>query len=246
MSLAALPWELLWDDRQPILLSRAKRASCIRYIDLAQALPPVPTVGQKLRLLAVCPKKGIPDELHAKEQAIRAKALQPLIDAELLHTEELHPVLRSDLTDRVQNGDRIDVLHFYGHGIWDNGLAYLHFDDGLLSANQLATLLGDIPLVVLHACRSGTIGADDMFTGIAPMLSAEGVAAVVAMQFTVSIEAANRFSAVLYNNLARGESLQTAVAKARQALYVEHKESWYVPVLYIRSRDLRPVYLVKT
>ena len=65
------------------------------------------------------------------------------------------------------------------------------------------------------------------------------------MQFTVSVEAANRFAVVFYRNLAKGESLQTAVMKARQALYAEHPQSWYVSVVYIRSRDLRPVYLVR-
>src|SRR5689334_21127313 len=131
----------------------------------------------------------------------------------------------------------------------------------MLRAWQLATLLGDIPLVVIHAsgaikvrpndvytgiapilsaeriaavvmmhaCRSGKVGPNDLFTGIAPMLSAEGIAAVVAMQFTVSVEAANRFAVVVYRNLAKGESLQTAVMKARQALYAEQPQSWYVP-----------------
>src|SRR5207249_491535 len=40
ISLAALPWEVLWDDREALLLSRGKPALCIRYLDLPQALPP--------------------------------------------------------------------------------------------------------------------------------------------------------------------------------------------------------------
>jgi hypothetical protein len=243
--LAALPWELLWEDRQPMLLSRTKLSSCVRYIDLAQAVPPAPVISPHLRLLAVCPAQGIPDSLHVEEQAQRATAFKPLAEAGLLTVEELRPAHLSDLTDRLQDGEPVDILHFYGHGAWRLGAAHLCLDDGWLSASQLATLVGDIPLVVLHACRSGNVGADDLFTGIAPMLSAEGVATVVAMQFTVSVKAANRFSAVLYRNLVQGESLQTAVAKARQALYVEHPQSWYVPVVYVRSRDVRPVYLVR-
>ena len=77
------------------------------------------------------------------------------------------------------------------------------------------------------------------------MLSAEGVTAVVAMQFTVGAQAANRFATIFYRNLAHGESVQMAVAKARQALYVEHRESWYIPVVYIRSRDMGPFVLVR-
>jgi DNA-binding NtrC family response regulator len=244
-ALASIPWELLWDDQQPLLLSRGKLSSCVRYIDLPQALPLVPVTGRTLRLLAVRPSKGIPDELYTDEQANLARTLEPLTKAGLLVVEELHPAYKSSLTDRLQDGDSVDILHFYGHGAWIDGAAYLQLDDGMLNANQLAALIGDIPLVVLHACRSATVGANDLFTGIAPMLSAEGVAMVVAMQFTVSVEAANRFAVVFYRNLAKGESLQTAVVKARQALYAEYRQSWYVPVVYIRSRDLRPMFLIR-
>jgi CHAT domain-containing protein len=245
ITLAALPWELLWDERQALLLSRGKLSSSVRYIDLPQALPTPQTTRSTLRLLAVCPAAGIPEQIHTEEQRIRREALQPLIDEGMLEMEELHPARVSALTDRMQDGQPVDILHFYGHGIWQNGKAHLQFDDALLNASQIAALVGDVPLVVLHACRSGTIEVDNLFTGIAPMLSAEGVATVVAMQFTVRITAANRFSSVLYRNLAKGESLQTSVAKARQALYVEHPESWYVPVVYIRSRDMKPVVLVR-
>jgi DNA-binding NtrC family response regulator len=242
---AALPWELLWDERQALLLSRGELSSCVRYINLPQALPTAPATSQTLRLLAACPRAGIPEELHREEHQIRTQALQPLSQEGMIRIEDVRPVRISDLTDRLQDGEPIDIFHFYGHGIWKNDTAYLQFDDGLLSANQLAALLGNTPLVVLHACRSATVAEDDLFTGIAPMLSAEGVPTVVAMQFTVSIQAANRFSQVLYRNLARSESVQTAVAKARQALYLEHKESWYVPVVYIRSQHSGPVSLVR-
>jgi hypothetical protein len=244
ITLAAIPWELLWDDHQPVLLSRSQLSSCVRYIDLPQGLPIVPKRDKKLRLLAVCPSAGIPDELHAEEHTIRLTGLQPLIDSGSLVIEELRPVRISELTDRLQDGEAVDILHFYGHGVWKNGLANLAFDDGLLNANQLASLFKNIPLVVLFACRSATVGADDLFTGIAPMLSTQGIPAVVAMQFTVPVAAANRFASRLYTTLANGETLQIAVAKARQALYMEHKESWYVPVVYIRSRDSRPVVFV--
>jgi DNA-binding NtrC family response regulator len=245
-AIAALPWELLWDERQPVLLSRAKLSSLIRYVDLPQAIPPTPSLNKNLRLLAVCPGAGIPESLHMEEEKQRKTAFKSLIEAGLISIEECHPAYISDLTDRLQDDSHpIDILHFYGHGVWRQGTAYLTFDDGELSGSQFAALVGDIPLVVLHACRSGMISTDDLFTGIAPVLSAEGVGAVVAMQFTVSVKAANRFSAVLYRNLAEGETLQIAVAKARQALYVEHRQSWYVPVVYIRSRDIKPVVLVR-
>jgi DNA-binding NtrC family response regulator len=242
--LAALPWELLWDEQQPLLLSRGQLSSCVRYIDLPQGLPISPIQDKKLRLLAVCPSAGIPDELHMEEHSIRFTGLQPLTQAGTLVIEELRPARISELTDRLQDGEAVDILHFYGHGVWQDGMAKMTFDDGFLNANQMASLFRNIPLVVLFACRSATVATDDLFTGIAPMLSAQGIPAVVAMQFTVPVTAANRFASRLYTTLANGETLQTAVAKARQALYMQHKESWYVPVVYIRSRDPKPVVFV--
>jgi CHAT domain-containing protein len=245
ITLAAIPWELLWDDHQPVLLSRGQLSSCVRYMDLPQGLPIAPSREQKLRLLAVGPSAGIPESLHVEEHNIRRTGLQQLMDAGILVMEELYPATIDSLTDRLQDGAPVDILHFYGHGIWQDGLAHLAFDDGLLNANQLASLFKNIPLVVLFACRSATVGTDDLFTGIAPMLSTQGIPAVVAMQFTVPVTAANRFASRLYTNLANGESLQTAVAKARQALYMKHRASWYVPVLYIRSRDPRPIMFIQ-
>jgi DNA-binding NtrC family response regulator len=245
-TIAALPWELLWDEQHPLLLSRSRLASCERYLDISHPMPFVPVTGRKLRMLALCPQLGIPEQLHLEEENGRLKAFQNLQDTGRLDVEEMRPVYKTDLTDRFLEGEAIDILHFYGHGLWKNNEAFLQLDDGLISASQLATLVGNTPLVVLHACRSGQVGSDDLFTGIAPMLSAEGVTIVVAMQFTVSVKAANRFATVFYRNLAKGESVQTAVTKARQALYVEHPESWYVPVVYIRSHELGQLTLVQS
>lgn len=244
IQLAALPWELLWDTHQPLLLSKTRLASCVRYIDVPHFVPPPLGPRRTLRLLAVCPTTGVSEELHRAEAQGRAQALQPLVADNLLTIEELRPAFISSLTDRLEDGPPVDILHFYGHGGWQNGAAFLQFDDGRLSSNQVAALVSDVPLIVLHACRSGNVGEESMFTGIAPLLSIEGVAAVVAMQFSVEVKAANRFSAVLYRHLARGVSLQTAVAKARHILYIEHKSSWYVPVVYLRSRDLGPFRLL--
>jgi hypothetical protein len=67
------------------------------------------------------------------------------------------------------------------------------------------------------------------------------------MQLTVRISAATRFSEVFYEEIARGRSLQAAIADARRSLYVTEGDgaSWYVPTLYIRSREQKPVYLVE-
>ena len=77
--LAALPWEALEDDRGPLLLSRGKIASCVRYLDLDQALPPLSPPGQTLRILAIAPQAGLSPEIRAAERDARNRAWGELI-----------------------------------------------------------------------------------------------------------------------------------------------------------------------
>jgi CHAT domain-containing protein len=109
-------------------------------------------------------------------------------------------------------------------------------------------VLGDVRLVVIHACQSAMVDDDGgLLTGVAPALSIV-TGAVVAMQLTVRIEAATRFAEVFYEELlGTGCSLQEAVARGRQVLFTEEPDSasWYVPTLYIRSREPQPVYLLR-
>src|SRR6266545_5074176 len=250
--LAILPWELLWDQDNALLLSRGEPSACVRYLDLPQALPPPRPASQKLRILAVAPDAFIEADVREKERAARQTAWAALESAGVVEAEELNPATRSGLVDRIQNGPPIDILHFYGHGRYTNGMGALLFDtddgDGTwVNAKQLAVLLGKIRLVVLNACQSAMISDRGLLTGVAPALIAAGVPAVLAMQLTVRAESATRFAKIEYRSLARGESLQQAVNLARQALYFEEDEggSWYVPTLMIRSRDTGPLYLIK-
>jgi hypothetical protein len=103
-------------------------------------------------------------------------------------------------------------------------------------------------LVVIHACQSAMVDEDGaLLTGIAPALSVVA-GAVVAMQLTVRIASATRFAQIFYDQLlGRGRSLQEAVVRGRHVLFTETRDgaSWYVPTLYIRSRDQQPVYLLR-
>jgi hypothetical protein len=109
----------------------------------------------------------------------------------------------------------------------------------------LAALLGGARLVVLHACHGAAVGAAAPLGGLAAALSAAGVPLVLAMQCSLRITAALRLGRAVYEGLARGASVQAAVGDARRALFVEEPDgaSWFVPALYVRSRDTGPAYL---
>ncbi|MEI8307318.1 MAG: CHAT domain-containing protein [Chloroflexales bacterium] len=255
--LAGLPWELLWDEGPtPVLLGRGATAACVRRLDLAQALPPPRQASGPLRILAVSPRAGVPDEMRQIERAARAAAWEPLIRRGLAHMEELSPVTRKTLADMIAGERPPDIIHYYGHGRYSGGEgALLLDDDGAAAwtpAAALAPLLAPAGMVVLHACQGAMLGIEgtlsesaDMRSAIAPALCAAGVPIVLGMQFTVRAAAASRMAAVIYQALAEGRSVEEAVAFARRALYVEEPDrvSWYVPALYLRARSGGPTYL---
>jgi hypothetical protein len=253
VELAALPWELVWDDLPtPLLLSGGHLVACTRHLNLPQALPPPPAHALPLRLLALSPQAGIPDQLRQEERAVRRQSLQPLIArGHLQVVADVSPATRAAVVDAIQE-HRPDVVHYYGHGRYKDGQGALLFDTTQGGADwtpvdRLMTLLSGIHLVVLHACQGAMVSDSGLLTGIAPALSAAGVPLVVAMQQSIRIPAATRTSTILYRALAQGQSIQNAVNHARQALYIEEDDqvSWFVPTLYIRSRDTGPAYLVK-
>ncbi|MBP1468312.1 CHAT domain-containing protein [Candidatus Chloroploca sp. M-50] len=258
VELAALPWEALWDQRQALLLSRGGRQldALERYLDLDEALSPPLPASHTLHILALAPRAGIPPEVRDAERAARLQSWTILQDQGLLTWDELSPVTARTLDDRMRRGPTPDIIHYYGHGSYDHGQGSLVFDSEargsryeLVSAGRLSALLGGIRLIMLFACQSAMVTdglSTGLFTGVAPALSAVAEA-VVAMQLTVRVTAATRFSEVFYGELARGQSVQAAVAEARRSLYVLESDgaSWYVPTLYLRTREQRPLYLVQ-
>ncbi|HEY2738326.1 MAG TPA: tetratricopeptide repeat protein, partial [Thermoanaerobaculia bacterium] len=120
-----------------------------------------------------------------------------------------------------------------------------------------AGLLGDllashaIPLVILEACRSATVGATTVFGSVAPRLIQAGVGSVLAMSHAVHVEATRLLLDRFYRELVRGATSGQAVAEARKALWttpgrwiesgprartVELRD-WFLPQLYQRAGD---------
>jgi tetratricopeptide (TPR) repeat protein len=131
---------------------------------------------------------------------------------------------------------------------------YLVFEDeegeaDYISAKELGTLLhqtrlsdgthqtGGVALVVLSACQSGmAVAGESVFNGTAQNLIGHRVPAVVAMQYSVSVEAATSFAEQFYRSLGQKDSLTVAVNQGREAMGADGNQ-WYRPVLYLRWRD---------
>lgn len=215
--------------------------------------------GRPLTILPVIAHAGMSEEERQEERATREEAWAALSgqgDAELL--PEVSPATPAALFDRIDMlAAPPDILHFVGHGKFLDGQAYLVLDKAgggwaPTPVSQLAAQLRGVRLVVLASCQSAMVAATPgatptMLTGAATAISATGVPLVLAMQLTVRTQAAYRLLAIFYRNLARGRSVQEALSRARHGLYSEEPEgaSWYVPVLYVRSREQGPALLIQ-
>lgn len=131
---------------------------------------------------------------------------------------------------------------------------YLVFEDEFgrpdyVSGSELGTLLHQsslsdspnpsrgISLCVLSACQSGmAVAGESAFNGAAQNLVSHRVPAVVAMQYSVSVESASNFAEQFYRSVGQKNSLAIAVSQGREAMGAENNQ-WYRPVLYLRWRD---------
>ena len=110
-----------------------------------------------------------------------------------------------------------------------------------VSAREVSNLLADagVRLAVLTACKSAVAAGQSVFSGMGPALIQAGVPAVVAMQFSVTVEAAKSFTRSFYLALAQYAPVTKAMGLARAALFVD-ETAWYRPVLYLRTDAKNP------
>ena len=257
-NLAALPWELLWaeDETRPLLFTLAREVSYTRHIDLSEALPPLRQAHRPLRILPVVAQTGVSADDRAREDQARTKAWQELLEA---GDAVLLPRVTPATVDRLSQAldkEKPDIVHIVAQGTYHEGKGYLVLDkEGGGQANtpisSLAHHFHGVCLVTLLVCRSAMVSSSGrpnvgLLTGAAPALSGAGVPLVLGMQLQLRTEAAYQLTGSFYRQLAQGQSAQKALYAARSQLYSTESDgaSWFVPVLYIRSRDPGPVYLI--
>jgi len=247
---AAVPWELLFRATTGDFLARVPSGSLVRHIDVDRPIHPIPVTGP-LRVLLVDSAPADYQHLDLPEERQRiCEALErnPLIEVHRLEWCEpgaMWTALRKH---------RCHVLHFMGHGGFDprTGEGCLIFESPALRAHPVpARGLDDhvkglpyLGLVVLNACTAGALPRRkglDPFKGVAPALTMAGIPATIAMQFPISDRATIAFSSALYEHLATGDDLETAVGAGRRAILQQDYSTleWATPVLYSRSPDGR-------
>ncbi|NES00413.1 MAG: CHAT domain-containing protein, partial [Symploca sp. SIO1B1] len=118
-----------------------------------------------------------------------------------------------------------------------------------VSAKELGELLGNlqrreqpnsesgIAVVVLSACKSAmSRQSESVFNGVAQSLIGGGIPAVVAMTYSIRVDAASEFAESFYQSVGEKESLAIALRRGQSAMGIEGNQ-WYRPVLYLRWED---------
>ena len=246
--LAALPWEMMRDKRSDKFISLSVYSPVVRYIELQQATPPLVTRNPLCVLVVISSpsdQKPLNVELETRQimrsldDLVRKGAVKITVmrDANLL-------AVQKQLRDEEYN-----VLHYIGHGhfgersdegylVFENSQGRSHF----VSGRKLGPLLRDedsLRLVMLNACSTAVTSEARPFSGVATSLVQAGIPAVVAMQTSITDEAALQFSQVFYESLADGCPLDTAVAEGRKAIEFSagHTVEWAIPQLFMRVGD---------
>ena len=250
---ADMPWELAYDRAAGCFLA------CGDVTFLRNVLTPTPAnkIPEKvgaLRILVVSaqPSNARRVSIADEEQGIH-ESFRPLTDAGLVKVEAIAGATPSLLHERLRyqaESDDFDVLHFIGHGEFDEKTrtGYLLFldDSGrgkpLSSASFLNILRGrNIRVVFLNACETGRGKQADYNRGVAMALARDGIPAVVANQYSVIDRSASLFSLHFYACLARGLKIADAAREARIAVQYSGVEpmDWAVPVLFASNADAR-------
>jgi hypothetical protein len=243
------PWELAFDPARHEFLA----TSSVNFVRNAYTAVPADRPARRhgrLRILAVVPrpKGAAPLDSHTETTDLR-KAFRKLIDAGRAEVEVMTRPTPARLQRRLSaaSGSTPDVLHFVGHGHFDEAEreGFLLFEDergrprplGAEALGQLVCRRG-LSLVFLNACETGRGGRVDWNRGTAPALVAAGVPAVVANQYPVLDSAATAFARELYSQLAAKKSLGDAAREARIAVAREmgtKRLDWGVPVVFARD-----------
>ncbi|MDJ0694671.1 CHAT domain-containing protein [Mastigocoleus sp. MO_188.B34] len=245
--LAALPWEFLYDEGTNTFLANNKQTVVSRYIDVPLQKRDIKAASLPLKILLVISTPSDLASLDATGEAnLIQEALKKHIEAGLIEldlvTEATTRNIRRKLDEKAYN-----VFHFIGHGVFkDNkGQIALVDENGkskLLDDERFASFfLGDykIGLVLLNCCKGATVSTNKTFAGTAPNLVQKGIAAVIAMQYTILDRTAKLFADEFYSYLAQGNPVDTAIQKTRNAISqdVGLDRDFATPVLYMRAKD---------
>ncbi len=238
-ALHSRPWEFLFDTESREFLAVREHTPLVRYLPVAQPIPPITVEGPLRILVALAAPTDHPRLDVAREWEILMNALEAPVAAGQV---ELRRVPGRCTFDNLRDSLRhfgAHIFHFIGHGI--PGALVLEQETGKgleMEATHLRSAFpsGALPrLIVLNSC-SGAIGEDMPFSGLAQGFLRQGVPAVVAMQASITDDAALIFTRYFYRDLIETGTVDASLTEARLRMQGNgHPIEWGTPVLYMRA-----------
>ncbi len=229
-----LPWELLHDEQGFLALRARNPVSIVRRLPQHELLAfPTPFVPP-LRVLLVTARPKDVGFVDPRSIALELlDEVHNLIDrgdirAGDIELEFLRPPTLDALRRRLNSEPPIHVLHFDGHGTFNekDGQGTLSFEDEdsqlyAVTSEEIAQVLqgSSTQLVVMTACKSAVGSLESAFSSVAARLIKGGVDAVVAMSASVLVASASRYAEEFYRALFANSSVPIAQGQARQSLY---------------------------
>ena len=225
-ALARLPWELLYSRRDDSFLATDAATAVVRYVELQRPIRQLET-GFPVRMLVVMPQAEDLDA--AAERRTLEEATADLVDGGRLEVTWLDGCVPIGRVSDALLEEPHHVLHFVGHGGFEDEQAYLlldHLGGGTAPAGheEFASLLRNHPtmkLVVLNSCQGAETSSTRPLVGMAPELVKCGVPAVVAMKYPLYDRQAVLFAREFYRCLFQGHDrgrVEVAVSHARNRL----------------------------
>lgn len=247
-SVAALPWEFLYDPQEGDHICLLRETPLTRYTALPRdqdrfaVKPPLRVLG-----MVANPTDLVAIDV-AQEKARIEQALEYRLERGDVELQWTSGGTWPDLQRMLDRGPW-HVFHFIGHGAFDPTLheGVLHFcnEQGVgqpMPATALGRLFSGHPalrLVFLNACEGGRTTDANLFASVGAVLTRRGIPAIISMQFDITDRAALEFARLFYDALARGNPVDVAVTAARTGLSLAAPESieWATPMLHMRAPD---------
>jgi CHAT domain-containing protein len=204
------PWEYLYDGTDFVALSGA--ASIVRHVDADRSIRPLRVEAPLRVAVTVSAPTDQANIDTTREVAALQMALAPLVAANLVRVDFPPNGTIGTLASMIRAAEAaakpFHVWHFIGHGrlLAREGATYLAFESAngtsqTQSGFELGTLLSNHPslrLAVLNACEGARAAPDDSLTSVGAGLVMRGLPAAIAMQFSITDDAAIRFAEDFY------------------------------------------------
>lgn len=244
--IAALPWEFLHNGNDFLVTNRNTLISRLPAGISKKKTSPIESILRMLVVISSPNDPGIAPLNTELEQEVILEAVDKLhrdYKMEVDFTEDA----TFETIEGYLNEKEYHIVHFTGHGKFDNGKGFLILEksDGKASEvdnSAIADLLADrsVRLVVLSTCQSGKVSNKEAYADLASFLVKKNIPAVVAMQYSILDLSATKLAATFYHAIANGRPVDAALAEARIVMKNSEKSNgidFGTPVLYLSDPE---------